>query len=223
MAASRGERKPLIGITIGREGDFYRLRYEYAMAVAGAGGTAVFIPPVGEPASVASEISGLLIPGGKDIDPSYYAEKPHPLTQPVPRERTDFEFRLLEAIMEEGKPVLGVCYGMQAINVALGGSLYQDVRTQVPGAFDHGEGEHRIEAHGPYLEGSLTVNTSHHQAVKRLGKGLAICAWAGDGVIEAVFLQQYPFLLGVQWHPERSGSVESGRIFNIFVRSAHDR
>ncbi|HXX82264.1 MAG TPA: gamma-glutamyl-gamma-aminobutyrate hydrolase family protein, partial [Thermodesulfovibrionales bacterium] len=141
----------------------------------------------------------------------------------VPKERTDFEISLLRAIMELGKPVFGICYGMQLINVAFGGSLYQDIACQYTTTIDHGKESHRIMGKGEALHGEFTVNSSHHQAVKGLGDGLSVSAFSEDGIVEAIMLPNYPFLTGVQWHPERSEDELSVILFSAFVESAHAR
>lgn len=179
------------------------------------------LPHVNDPVLTAETIDGLLIPGGGDIDPVYFSEMPHPSTKPVPRERTDFEIALLKAIMKLRKPVFGVCYGMQLINVAFGGSLYQDIKSQLGTSVDHTRGCHRVIGNGKWLGGDFVVNTSHHQAVKELGKDLEVIAVAEDHLVEAVHLRDYPFLLGVQWHPERSMDQLSVHLFISFVEAAH--
>lgn len=228
--------RPVIGITIDIEGEYLRLKHQYPSAVMRAGGMPVLIPHKSDTSSVARFIDGLLIPGGNDIDPSYFHELPHPSVRLTPRERTNFEITLLRSVMELGKPVLGICYGMQLINVTLGGSLYQDIGSQISGAIDHRNGRHNIEIVQPAavhilrpLIGKLTgvvVGSSHHQAVKGLGEGLEVFAVSEEGVIEGLFKKDYPFLVGVQWHPERVSEFEekydklSSGIFELFIKHA---
>lgn len=204
------------------------LRHGYAEAVAGAGGIPVLIPPTFKNASVVADaISGLLLSGGNDLLPSYYGEAALSipgLIKPAPKERSDFEFALLSEVLKRGSPVLAVCYGMQLLNVAFGGSLYQDIGLQIEKANLHKEVRHRIELVGggellfgpsaPYYE----VNSFHHQAVKRVGDGLEVFALADDGIVEGIYKKGYTFLVGVQWHPERGLSDGiSDRIFGTFV------
>jgi putative glutamine amidotransferase len=213
--------KPIIGIAIGREGEYLRLKYYYSEAITIAGGLSLLIPYGNAEFSLTEVIDGLLIPGGNDIDPSYFAEKPHLSVRVVPRERTDFEIGAVKAIMKAGKPVFGICYGMQLINIALGGSLYQDIESQYKSAINHLKGYHRIRGNNSIIRGEAIVNTSHHQAIRRLGNHLEICAVSDDELAEAICLSDYPFCLGVQWHPERSDDALSRHLFRRFVEAAY--
>ncbi|GAB4388409.1 MAG: type 1 glutamine amidotransferase [Thermodesulfovibrionales bacterium] len=213
------ESAPLIGITMDIVDGRLSLREEYLAALRGAGGQPLLVPPGRESLGLADVISGLLIPGGGDLDPGYYGEQAMGGLSLVDRRRSDFEMAMIHAIIRLRKPLLGICYGMQIVNVALGGSLYQDIGSQVPGALDHREG-HAIEAPGrrPLAAGSFEVNSSHHQAVKELGRGLEVLAVSADGLPEAVGLVGYPFFLGVQWHPERPGGLPEMAL-NTFVEA----
>ncbi|HAM53378.1 MAG TPA: hypothetical protein DCP92_22790 [Nitrospiraceae bacterium] len=213
--------KPIIGIPIGREGQYLRLKYHYSEAIAKAGGLPLLIPHGEATFSFVEVIDGLLIPGGNDIDPSYFAEKPHPSVKIVPRERTEFEIGAVRAIMKAEKPVFGICYGMQLINIVFGGSLYQDIESQHKSAVDHRRGSHRIRGDNSIIKGEVIVNTSHHQAIKRLGDHLEVCAVSDDQLAEAICLPDCSFLLGVQWHPERSDDALSLNLFRRFVEAAY--
>jgi putative glutamine amidotransferase len=219
--------KPIIGITPDIEGDSFRLRHEYVSAVWKSGGLPVILPPSDDIAGIAETIDGLLISGGNDILPEYYNEDisvPQECLKIVRKERTDFEHGLLNEVMKRDKPVLGICYGMQLINIAFGGALYQDIGHQVKGAQDHKSGEHglKIVKHLDFCaDAAYTVNSTHHQAVKTPGRGLEAFGLSEDGLIEGIYKPDYPFLIGVQWHPERifydKLSVE---LFKSFIREA---
>lgn len=210
---------PLIAITCGTDASFPLGRERYRTAVENSGGDAVFVAPQRSVSGLAVCYDGLIIPGGKDLPASLYGEGP--LCHIVPEEsvRIDFEFSLLREIMGRKKPVLGICYGMQLMNVFFQGSLYQDIHLQVPGSLDHVRGVHGISIeHNPVVRvhGSQ-VNSSHHQAVKKGGDGLKPFAWADDGIIEAFYGEGYRFLVGVQWHPERMEDSLSRQLFSHFV------
>jgi putative glutamine amidotransferase len=137
----------------------------------------------------------------------------------VCRERSDFEKEMIHEIIGLRKPLFAICYGMQLLNVVLGGNLYQDIESQLPRAINHKE-NHLIEVSdsGPLPAGRYMVNSAHHQAVKALGGGLESLATSSDGLLEAFYMKDYPFLLGVQWHPERPEGL-SDVIFGLFVEA----
>ena len=203
----------------------------YAEQVAAAGGIPVLLPPLPGVAAVVGRLDGLLLTGGGDIDPARYGAQPHPRTGRVNVLRDAAELELLDAAMAAGLPVLGVCRGMQLLNVARGGTLCQHLpgdagHTPAPGTF----GSHPVRvAAGTRLAGILGANgdgvdvpTAHHQAVDRLGEGLVATAWAQDGVIEAVEpgAAGDPFLLAVQWHPEAGAEP---RLIKALVAAAAAR
>jgi len=211
--------RPAIGITMDIKDGRFTLREEYVEAVKAAGGLPFLIPPAG--LSYIEKIDGLLISGGDDLEPSYYGESAIEGLKLVSRQRSDFEITLVHEIIRAGKPLLGICYGMQLVNVALGGTLYQDIKSQVPKALNHKE-SHEVDIKDGWLlrAGTYTVNSAHHQAVKALGKGLDVLATSSDGLVEAVFMKDYPFLLCVQWHPERQNGF-SDMIFNPFIEASY--
>lgn len=173
-------------------------------------------------ADYARALDGIILQGGADIHPSVYGEEPMPVLGPVDAVRDTFELELLHAFAAAKKPILGICRGMQLINVAHGGTLYQDLQQQ--GAAQHA---HMTDAYDTHIHDitlsqgsllatlyhngeSLRVNSIHHQGVKRLGDNLSIEAYSDDGVVEAVRGTGDSFIFGVQWHPEFHGAGDSG-------------
>lgn len=214
----------MIGITTDVDGGYLRLDPGYAAAVEKAGGIPLLLPPVAEAEEYSSLIHGLLIPGGADLDPAYYGEeKKHRTVSTVSRSRSDFEMSLLRRVLELNKAVLGICYGMQLLNVFSGGSLYQDISAQMPVAINHRKGYHKIViTENSFLaHGAFSVNSSHHQAVRDLGTGIKAIARSGDQIIEAFCREDCHFLVGVQWHPERCPKdALSHQIFDRFIKAS---
>jgi len=208
----------------------------YATAVEAAGGAVHWITPAdlraaGERAALRG-IDALLLSGGRDIDPRMYSESITPgLEVDVDTNRYEVEIPLGRAVLEERMPVLGICGGMQVLNVASGGSLYQDVSL-----LGIDPAAHRVEGKDVFhdiriVPGSrlaeivgrreLRVNSAHHQAVKQPGRGAVITAAAPDGVIEAIEFPGVSFAIGVEWHPERMPDDESQRqLFRSLVSAA---
>lgn len=209
----------------------------YVTAIELAGGTPVVLPSIGSTPALRrylDALDGVVISGGDfDIHPHHYGERPDKnLGNLIPR-RTEFELALAEMALRSDMPLLGICGGAQAINVVLGGSLIQDVSTQIGGAVEHQQsakkqtGGHRIDVmRGTLLyrilgRPSLEVNTTHHQAIKEPGKGLIVNAVAPDGVIEGIESARHTFVLGVQWHPEilARRQLPHRRLFRSFLAS----
>jgi putative glutamine amidotransferase len=177
----------------------------------------------------------LLLPGGEDVDPAFYGEARHEKCGRVSLDRDETELALARWAMEEGKPLFAICRGIQVLNVAQGGSLYQDIQTQVPGTDKHDwypdhprdRQSHTLEivprTRLAQLSGttSLPVNSLHHQAIKEAAPGLVVVAHAEDGIVEAVEAPDHPFALGVQWHPEELASrdARAQRLFDAFVEA----
>ena len=213
---------PAIGLTpdwtVDDGASRYQLNRSYADAVLAAQGLPLVLPYSDDAKVIAGyleAVDGLLITGGPfDVDPKEYGEERRPQCVPAKKERTAFERALLEHALERQLPVLGVCGGMQVLNVVLGGTLYQDIPTDVPEAIAHQQtGDKRRPVHAVSIElgtllaqalapGQLMVNSTHHQAVRQLGNNLSASARAPDGLIEGVEMAGAHFVVGVQWHPE---------------------
>jgi putative glutamine amidotransferase len=220
--------KPVIGITPSSQtdklahGTFLRscLTTQYQLAIEEAGGAPIILPPQCDGVDTLIEIvDGLVLSGGADIDPARYGDDSvHPTTYGVDPLRDQFEFELFEAALDRDIPVFGICRGIQVINVALGGTLIQDVASEHPGAADLGhrqherglpadEAGHEVSATEPTLlpifdDGRLGVNSFHHQAIRDLAPGLVPVASSPDGLIEAVVMSDNQHVFAVQWHPE---------------------
>ena len=203
----------------------------YFQGVTAAGGAAVLLPPQPVDPGVADRVldglDGLLITGGKDVDPAAYGQQPHPATDEPGGARDAWEFTLLDAALRRELPVLGICRGAQVLNVALGGTLHQHL-PDVLGHTGHRAGNAvfsrlpvRTEP-GTRLAAlvgeSVDVQCYHHQAVAEVGQGLVVSAWDNDGVIEALELPGEGFVLAVQWHPEES--LDDLRLFSAIVEAA---
>ncbi|MGI9253187.1 MAG: gamma-glutamyl-gamma-aminobutyrate hydrolase family protein [Thermomicrobiales bacterium] len=220
--------KPVIGITPGAAfeshpyGDFryVHLNEDYTRAVEAAGGIPVVLPPQADPAALIPMLDGILFSGGPDVDPSHYGDtEVHPMTYGIDERRDSFELELVRAAEAAGLPILGICRGIQVMNVALGGTLIQhvaDCRETLPG-IGHRQHEAGLKANEighlavvldhPMADavggaGTLGINTFHHQAVAQVAPSLDVLAWSQDGLVEAVAGRGENFVLGVQWHPE---------------------
>lgn len=226
--------RPVIGITCYTE----RARFtawdvpasliprSYVDAVAAAGGQPVILPPAGEPAALTRVLDGLIVAGGGDIDPARYGHEPHETTGYVRDFRDTAEFALTGAALETGLPFLGICRGMQVLNVHLGGTLHQHLPERLghtghaPGPGEYGRMPVEVRP-GTLLAAAtgasgLTPAHYHHQSADRLGEGLVVAATSGDGCVEAVELPG-GFTLGVQWHPEVD--PDTG-VFAAFIAAA---
>lgn len=187
----------------------------YLKALEAQGASVLVIPPQAEDRlpTLLKKLDGLLLPGGVDVDPAHFGEEPIPENGEVSPERDGLELYLARYAAEHGLPTLGICRGIQVMNVALGGSLYQDLPAQGFRAVQHYQkSESGVLAHSAQQVGEsplsgffnlrFRVNSYHHQALKDLAPGLRAVAVAPDGVVEAVVLEGHPFFFGVQWHPE---------------------
>jgi putative glutamine amidotransferase len=200
----------------------------YVRSVAAAGGIPVVLAPVpGTAEALIERIDGLMLTGGADLDPTRYGAERHPKTQRPSPARDEFEIELLAAACERAMPVLAICRGLQVLNVARGGTLHQhlpdvvgnETHMSVPGTY----GRHSVRVEPDSAVGRMlgqaasVVPAHHHQGVDRIGRGLVPTAWADDGIVEALEDPNYPFLLGVQWHPEVG---DDPSLFDGFVAAA---
>src|SRR5512139_1800029 len=210
---------PLIAITCGTDDKFPRGREFYTKALNKAGAEGFFLSPQSCLRDLVRRYDGFIIPGGRDLDPSFYGEGGVCRIVAEDRARSDFEFSLMGEIIKLKKPVFGICYGMQLINVFFKGSLFQDIKFQLPGCLDHEAGFHWVTiGNNPFIDAcNSEVNSSHHQAVRRLGRGLKSFGHSSDGIIEAFYAEGFRFLSGVQWHPERMQDPMSAQLFEMFV------
>jgi anthranilate synthase component 2/putative glutamine amidotransferase len=196
----------------------------YVDAVSRAGGTPVLLPPQpGGADRLLDALDGLVLAGGSDIDPARYGEDAHPRTGPPHRARDDWEFELLAGALRRDLPVLGVCRGMQLLNVALGGTLVQHLpdgsHQNPPARFARQAVLVRPDSLlGAVLGRAAKVSCYHHQAADRLGTGLQAVAWAADETVEALELPDRRFVLGVQWHPETD--ADDLRLFRALTAAA---
>ncbi|MBO9310984.1 MAG: gamma-glutamyl-gamma-aminobutyrate hydrolase family protein [Chloroflexus sp.] len=240
---------PLIGISCGtfRDRDWcppsYGHRQTYIDAVLQAGGAPLLIPPLLDAATLRTiyeRLDGVLLAGGGDIAPNHYGDQPHERLGTIDPPRDLTELRLARWAAAEGKPLLGICRGVQLINVALGGSLYQDIPSQIDTTIDHNLSYTREDwtflAHPIAIAADsrlaqmlgtthLMINSLHHQAVRRVATGLRAVAWAPDGVIEALESEGPTFIIGVQGHPEALQATVDPRwqnLFAAFVQSCGD-
>jgi putative glutamine amidotransferase len=213
----------------------------YIRAVEMAGGVPLPIPITEQQPTlraIYALIDGLLLAGGVDIDPAYFAEEPHPLLGKIDAARDQVELKLTRWALDDRRPILGICRGIQTLNVACGGPLWQDIGAQVPGALDHKHQPDQPYDHLSHLvtiergsrlaeivgAGELEVNSLHHQAPKEAGHGLRAVAWAPDGVIEGLEGTHDAWIIGVQWHPE--WLLDDPRMLSIlqaFVRACGRR
>ncbi len=234
-------KKPLIGVTFDVRGPggysqypWYALRENYCSSVVKAGG----IPfPLTHDLSLVSDylslIDGLLITGGEhDVDPALYGvQERHPAVLIKPQ-RTNFEIEITRAALEENLPVLGICGGEQLLNVVFGGTLIQHIPDEVTDCLEHTQKiSQQTPSHivnivkGTFLhhiagQEELSVNSTHHQAIKALGEDLVVNAMAPDGIIEGIEAPKYKFCLGLQWHPEFLTSPQEEAVFKAFIEAS---
>lgn len=219
----------------------YFLRARYVEAIKDLGGVPVLLPITSDPklqADLLNRIDGLLITGsGPDLDPRLYGERPTARFKIMSEERAGFELGLAKRALKRNQPVLGICGGLQLLNVAMGGSLIQDIPTRSEAPLTHRqESSATRTSHSVKIipktrlsrilrVDRLRVNSSHHQAAKRVAPGLVVSAVAPDGIIEALESPVHRFVIGVQWHPEflYRKDEASRRLFKSFLRQSARR
>jgi len=239
--------KPKIGITLSgtiqapeyrwpsRYGFDY-LKRSYHRAVAVSGGVPILLANTIDKLLIKEylkNIDGLLISGGEDMDPKYFRQKPHKSISPSPSERDIFELNIIKYAMKKKIPILGICRGLQVINIALGGALYQDLSCMPQKTLRHSDPKetdkvfHKvIVVKGTLLhkiigKHAIEVNSSHHQTISEIGEDLKVAAFSSDGIIEGLEYPNYGFLLAVQWHPEAIlRRNHSKRLFEAFILAA---
>lgn len=241
-------KRPRIGITMRLEMETRRfyLGRDYSEAIEACGGVPVHLSLIPKPEYIHSALEGLdgiLLPGSNtDTDPAYYGEEPHPKLGTVIPEKDETDRLVLDEAERRNLPLLGICFGMQALNVSRGGSLIQDIDSQIDGNIRHDQGKpydrvsHSLKVEEDCLLAGLDavknatnavrVNSSHHQAVNRVGQDLRAVAWATDGVVECIEdTRPERFALGVQWHPEITFANDqlSREIFELFMSRCGQR
>ena len=243
MPSPNGHR-PVIGVPLMRSRNeysapIYGMRRTYLRALHLAGAAPFTIPlEMDEDTyrAMYERLDGVFLAGGEDIDPSHYGQSRHELLGQTDAERDRVEILFARWAVDEGKPILGVCRGHQVLSVALGGAMYQDVQTMLPGSDRH---DYRDSTQfsrdllsqkvvldpasflAQIVEAQVEVNSLHHQAIDRLGRGLKVVGTTPDGVIEAVELDNHPFAMGVQWHPEELvADANMLGLFQAFVRAS---
>jgi putative glutamine amidotransferase len=237
--------RPLIGITTRNDKDAHDhptvvLQHSYVNAVTGAGGVATLIPcslPAAILLDLYSRLDGILFSGGGDLSLDHFEGTPHPRIDGVDLMRDSAELALVRSAVELGKPMLGICRGVQLLNVALGGTLYTYLRDQLPNALDHDypgnlrrtlvhtvnvdENSRAAEIFGETL---LNVNSLHHQGLKDIAPALRAVGYSSDGLVEVVEMPDHPYALAVQWHPEwLTDQPSMQRLFRSLVEAAEKK
>lgn len=240
--------KPLIGITSGswinpETGWTYnRIYAPIVQSIERAGGVPVAIPTGLDEDTLRAlytRLDGILLPGGGDVDPKYYGETPHPKLGKIDAARDTLELALVRWAVHDNVPLFGICRGHQVLNVALGGTLVQDIPSERPASLLHDQPDelprnrrsHNVDVNDISRLGSVIgdhhpqVNSLHHQAVANLGSGIRVTAYSPDGVVEGLEIDELDFALSVQWHPEDLAGEDEAmlRLFGSFIDAANNR
>lgn len=213
------------------------LNRAYVWAVENAGGTPIILPVTREPAAISRYLGlldGLVLSGGVDVDPACFGEEPHPQLGTVDDDRDTTELPLIREALAQDMPIFAICRGIQSLNVAMGGSLYQDIPSQVPSPIHHQQGDLKIprgqtshavrvvpgsRLHSIVEAEEIRTNSFHHQALKQVAEGLVVTGYAEDDIIEAAESPSHRYVVAVQFHPEETApnDLPSRRLFDAFV------
>ena len=209
----------------------------YTRAIEASGGLPFIIPYTESEEQIKEYVTrcdGVLFSGGCDVEPKRFGEETKESCGVIQKNRDALEFAVFKRAFEKKKPIMGICRGAQVINVALGGSLYQDIPTEIPSDIPHRQPQPRTEpshevkilSDTPLMEligkERMTANSFHHQAIKALGDGLEVMALADDGIIEAVYHTGDSYVIAYQWHPERLYTIDEDNmiLFTDFIKAA---
>lgn len=224
--------KPIIGITPDYAYDTKRflIHEDYIHAIQRAGGIPILLMP--EEQNFPDYVDGILFSGGGDIDPLLFGEEPITQNGEISPLRDTYELQLCEQAFSRNIPIFGICRGMQVMNIAAGGGIYQDIGVQHGSQIKHSQqaprrhATHSIQVqedgllYALWQKKRVVVNSVHHQAVSTLGKGFSVAASSADGLTEAIVQKQADFVLGVQWHPEAMYTKEQDILFQRFIEAA---
>lgn len=245
MLTKNSSKKPIIGITLDWDDKptyssshpWYALRTNYASCISNHGAIPITLPYEADLIDeYLSIINGLVVTGGDyDLSPKHYGEEETKDTREIKNTRTNFEMKLLKEAINRNMPILAICAGEQLLNVLFGGKLFQDIKTFNPNALDHeqknlsipmSKPSHKISIipntllHRILKKDYIEINSSHHQAVSSVGPEVIVSAVAEDGIIEAIEIPKYNFVLGVEWHPEFEVSSADSKIIQAFIAAA---